>query len=123
MSRVPSRPVRHFLLLGLSLALLVAFGLRFGLHSNWLAALFGAVNVTTFALYSYDKTAAQNDRRRVPEMRLHLAALSGGSPAAWLAQRWLRHKTIKRPFQLTFWCIVAAQCLALLIWFWYYTRA
>ena len=104
------------MLLGLAVALVTALLLRYGMHAHWMVASLAALNISTFALYAYDKNAARDGWGRVPELLLHLAALCGGSPAAFLAQRWLRHKTVKQPFQLTFRIIVAAQVLALVAW-------
>jgi uncharacterized membrane protein YsdA (DUF1294 family) len=61
-----------------------------------------AVNAVTFIAYWIDKRAAQAQRRRTPEATLHLLELLGGWPAAWLAQRVLRHKSRKESYQLTF---------------------
>lgn len=70
-----------------------------------------SVNTVVFVMYACDKTAARRDWVRVPENLLHLGALSGGSPAAFLGQRLLRHKTAKRSFQLRYWTIVFLQSM------------
>jgi uncharacterized membrane protein YsdA (DUF1294 family) len=68
----------------------------------------------TLLLYWTDKRAAQSGAWRTPEILLHTCELLGGWPAAFLAQRVWRHKTIKLSYQVTFWLIVAAhQFLAL----------
>lgn len=72
----------------------------------WLAA-WATLNLLTFALYARDKHAARTSQRRTPENILHLLSLLGGWPAAWVAQRVLRHKTAKRSFQLVFWLTIA----------------
>jgi uncharacterized membrane protein YsdA (DUF1294 family) len=41
-----------------------------------------------------------------------LLGLACGWPGALLAQRWLRHKTIKTPFQIAYWFSVAANVAA-----------
>ncbi|MBI3856671.1 MAG: DUF1294 domain-containing protein [Planctomycetes bacterium] len=71
-------------------------------------------------LYGYDKAVAGGTRSRVPEKWLHLLALLGGSPAAFLSQKLFRHKTVKAPFQRVFWLIVVLQLAALgaALWFW-----
>ena len=61
-----------------------------------------AVNAATFIAYWIDKRAAQAQLRRTPEATLHLLELLSGWPAAWLAQRVLRHKSRKERYQLTF---------------------
>lgn len=71
----------------------------------WLAA-WAALNLLTFALYARDKHAARTGQWRTPENTLHLLSLLGGWPAAWVAQRALRHKTAKRSFQWVFWLTV-----------------
>lgn len=84
---------------------------------DWLPAWLTSINMTTYGAYTYDKRAARYGTRRIPERLLHILALLGGSPAALLAQRILRHKTVKIGFQLAFWMILGVQILALL---WYY---
>lgn len=69
----------------------------------------------TFLLYAKDKSAAKTNRRRTPENRLHLFALIGGWPGAWVAQQLLRHKSRKRSFRVFFWVTVIINCGAL-VW-------
>jgi uncharacterized membrane protein YsdA (DUF1294 family) len=42
-----------------------------------------------------------------------MLALVGGWPGALVAQRVLRHKSRKKPFQVTFWVVVVLNCAAL----------
>ena len=63
-------------------------------------------SVVCFALYARDKSAARRGDRRTPERDLLLIGLVGGWPGAVLAQQWLRHKTVKMPFQQLFWLTV-----------------
>jgi uncharacterized membrane protein YsdA (DUF1294 family) len=86
------------------------------LRVPWLYAYLIAVNLWTFASYGCDKAAAPRGWRRVPELVLHLLALAGGTPAAWLGQRAFRHKTLKGPFQRAFWLIALLQALAISAW-------
>ena len=60
----------------------------------------------TWIAYALDKHAAKHGNWRTPESTLHLLALVGGWPGAWLAQRVLRHKSRKENFQIVFWCTV-----------------
>lgn len=53
-------------------------------------------------MYRWDKSAAQSERRRIPEKNLHLADLLGGWPGALIAQQQFHHKTVKQPFQAVF---------------------
>jgi uncharacterized membrane protein YsdA (DUF1294 family) len=48
-------------------------------------------------------------RRRIPERSLLTAALLGGSPAAFVAGRMMRHKTVKRSFRVRFALVVVIQ--------------
>lgn len=87
------------------LALGVAW--RWGLPWFWWAWYLGAA-VLSFAVYGWDKSAALQGARRVPERILHLLALAGGWPGALLAQQWLRHKSSKADFRAVFWATVVA---------------
>ncbi len=73
-----------------------------------------AVNIATFIVYGYDKKIAGSDKLRVPESLLQVLALIGGSPAALVAQKFFRHKTIKSSFQIVYWIIVIVQVLGVL---------
>lgn len=61
----------------------------------------------TWVLYFRDKRKAEAGEWRTPEAMLHLFELAGGWPAAFVAQRKLRHKISKRSYQATFFVIVA----------------
>ncbi len=73
------------------------------------------LSAVLFAMYGFDKAAAQRGGWRTPEATLHLFAVAGGWPGALVAQRVFRHKTKKQPFQAIFWCTVIANCVAL-VW-------
>jgi len=66
------------------------------------------LSLVTCLVYASDKRRARAGTTRIKESTLHLCALLGGWPGAFLAQRWLRHKTAKVGFQLVFWLIVTA---------------
>ena len=70
------------------------------------AAVYGVMSVTCFAIYAIDKRAARRAAWRTPEKTLWLLGLLCGWPGAVLAQQWLRHKTTKRSFQIVFWITV-----------------
>ena len=61
-----------------------------------------------FAFYTTwrDKRFAQNGDWRVSEFHLHCLEVLGGWPAAFVAQRWFRHKTSKKSYQFAFWLII-----------------
>jgi uncharacterized membrane protein YsdA (DUF1294 family)/cold shock CspA family protein len=77
--------------------------------------IYVVVSCLAFAFYGFDKSAAKNDRWRIPESRLHMLGLLGGWPGALVAQRLFRHKSRKPSFQLLFWIVVMLNC-AILGW-------
>ncbi|CAA6815072.1 MAG: Unknown protein [uncultured Sulfurovum sp.] len=79
-----------------------------------LVAYLLSINISTFMLYGYDKLIASGKKLRVPEVNLQALALLGGSPAALLAQKFFRHKTIKGSFQIIYWMIVITQVTLLI---------
>jgi len=77
-------------------------------HVDW-RILVGApiaLSVLAFLAYRSDKRSAEAGEWRVPGATLHLVALIGGWPGAFLAQRAFRHKTSKASFQFVFWIVV-----------------
>lgn len=64
------------------------------------------MSMVTFIAYGLDKSASRRGSWRTSEATLHLLALVGGWPGAWMAQRLLRHKTRKAEFQAVFWTTV-----------------
>lgn len=65
-----------------------------------------AMSLFTYFAYRSDKRSAEQGTWRVPEVTLHAMELLGGWPGAFVAQRRLRHKTIKVSYQAIFWLIV-----------------
>lgn len=100
-----------------NLLLICLIGLAYLAAVAWfsykLAAVYLIAGIVAFVLYRTDKAIARTSRRRdgyigrVPEKNLHLAALVGGWPGAWLARHLFRHKTSKRSFVAVFWLTVA----------------
>lgn len=68
-----------------------------------LALLILIMSLLSYVYYAIDKRAAQKQQWRVPENFLHMLALLGGWPGAWIAQERLRHKTRKTSFRVVFW--------------------
>jgi len=64
------------------------------------------ISLFTFILYAIDKSAAKKGSWRTQESTLHLFSLAGGWPGAMIAQKTLRHKSIKQPFRAVFWVTV-----------------
>src|SRR5688500_10314847 len=72
-----------------------------------------AASVATVVAYGFDKSAAENNRWRVKESTLHMLALLGGWPGAFIAQRIFRHKSRKQSFQIGFMITVILNCAGL----------
>lgn len=102
------------------LGLLAAISVRrlWPVDLPWAVVGLLAVNIATFFSYAFDKSAAQQGRWRTPESTLHALAAAGGWPAAWLAQRALRHKSRKREFLAMYVLTVLLNlgALGLLLW-------
>lgn len=82
----------------------------------WVLGAAVAINLVTFMVYAFDKSAAQNGQWRAKESHLHLLSLAGGWPGAWFAQQWLRHKSRKAEFRAVYWATVVLHCAALGAW-------
>lgn len=78
-----------------------------------LVSLYAAMSVIAFFMYAKDKNAAQRSEWRTSESTLHTLSLLGGWPGAALAQSFLRHKSTKLSFRVTYWVTVIANCGAL----------
>lgn len=83
-----------------------------------LLGVYSTLSLAVFALYALDKFAARRGDWRVPENLLHLMALLGGWPGAWMGQLKFRHKTRKRGFRLVFFLTVILN-LGLIGWMLY----
>jgi uncharacterized membrane protein YsdA (DUF1294 family) len=68
-----------------------------------------ALNGWTVLRFWQDKQRAVAGERRIAEADLLALALLGGSPGAFLARRWFRHKTRKEPFSTRLLLIAALQ--------------
>ncbi len=72
--------------------------------------LFAFVNIATFLIYAKDKNAAELGKWRTTESTLHALSLLGGWPGAKIAQSFLRHKSKKLSFRITYWTTAVANC-------------
>ena len=95
-------------ILALLLVAPIFASLRRGIEPTWLCAFMLLIGAITYLMYSDDKRRAKVNRWRIPEAQLHLFELLGGWPAAFLAQRKLRHKVSKASYQIVFWTIILA---------------
>ncbi len=78
-----------------------------------LVFLYAIMSVLAFIMYAKDKKAAEWGNWRTPESTLHTLSLLGGWPGAKIAQSFLRHKSSKLSFRVTYWATVVANCCAL----------
>ncbi|WP_286739258.1 DUF1294 domain-containing protein [Psychrobacter sp. UBA3068] len=82
---------------------------------SWLViAWYAALGVITYAMYAKDKAAAQSGDWRTPESTLHLLSVLGGWVGAMVAQTYLRHKSQKPEFRLTYYLTVVINMAGLL---------
>lgn len=78
-----------------------------------LVCLYAIMSIVAFLFYAKDKNAAEWGKWRTSESTLHILSLLGGWPGANIAQSFLRHKSKKISFRVTYWATVAANCGAL----------
>jgi len=78
-----------------------------------------SINFVTFFAYYYDKYAAKKQKWRIPEKTLLAMALIGGTPAASIARKILRHKTKKKNFKIKFWIVILIQIISIIILFFF----
>jgi uncharacterized membrane protein YsdA (DUF1294 family)/cold shock CspA family protein len=64
--------------------------------------VYAVASIIAFVAYCMDKAAAGRGRWRTQERTLHMLSLCCGWPGAFLAQRTIRHKTVKESFQDVF---------------------
>ncbi|MFT4057793.1 MAG: DUF1294 domain-containing protein [Novosphingobium sp.] len=77
----------------------------------WMLA--AGLNLVAFAAFGIDKSRSRRGERRIPEARLLLLALAGGTPGAYAGRRAFRHKTCKQPFVARLHTIAALQVAGL----------
>ncbi|MGO2340334.1 MAG: DUF1294 domain-containing protein, partial [Psychrobacter sp.] len=73
-----------------------------------------ALGIITYAMYAKDKAAAQSGDWRTPESTLHLLSALGGWVGAMVAQTYLRHKSQKPEFRVTYYLTVVINMAGLL---------
>ncbi|WP_198332471.1 DUF1294 domain-containing protein [Psychrobacter aquimaris] len=82
---------------------------------SWLVvAWYAALGIITYGIYAKDKAAAQNNDWRTPESTLHLLSALGGWVGAMVAQTYLRHKSQKPEFRVTYYLTVVINMAGLL---------
>jgi uncharacterized membrane protein YsdA (DUF1294 family)/cold shock CspA family protein len=111
----PSRRLEWRSVVGALTLLLLAIGTVASRLPLAIAGSYIVASALAFAMYGMDKSAARNDRSRIPEKTLHMIDLCGGWPGALIAQDVFRHKSRKLEFQIVFWIGVATN-LAVVGW-------
>lgn len=77
-------------------------------------AWYAVLGVITYGMYAKDKAAAQSGAWRTPESTLHLLSALGGWVGAMVAQTYLRHKSQKPEFRITYYLTVIINLAGLL---------
>jgi len=72
------------------------------------------LGIITYGMYAKDKAAAQSGDWRTPEFTLHVLSALGGWVGALLAQTYLRHKSQKPEFRVTYYLTVVVNMTGLL---------
>jgi uncharacterized membrane protein YsdA (DUF1294 family)/cold shock CspA family protein len=75
--------------------------------------LYAVMSVIAFLMYAKDKNAAELGKWRTSESTLHILSILGGWPGAKIAQSFLRHKSKKMSFRITYWVTVGINSGAL----------
>ena len=82
---------------------------------SWLVlAWYAVLGVITYGMYAKDKAAAQSGDWRTPESTLHILSALGGWVGAMVAQTYLRHKSQKPEFRITYYLTVIINLAGLL---------
>ena len=82
---------------------------------SWLVVgWYVVLGIITYGMYAKDKAAAQSGDWRTPESTLHLLSALGGWVGALLAQTYLRHKSQKPDFRVTYYLTVVINMAGLL---------
>jgi uncharacterized membrane protein YsdA (DUF1294 family)/cold shock CspA family protein len=110
-SSIGARGVAAIVIVGLALA-----DHLLGRAPVWLPIAYLVFGVVSFAVYWFDKRAAESERWRVTEKSLHIIDAIGGIAGGLIAQQLLRHKTSKQSF-LVVTVLIAIMHLAVLACF------
>ena len=82
---------------------------------SWLVVgWYFVLGLITYGMYAKDKAAAQSNEWRTPESTLHLLSILGGWVGAMVAQTYLRHKSQKPEFRMTYYLTVVINLAVLL---------
>ena len=118
---MPKRDPKFFFFVIAIILIAAVSGLLWWMHVNAFYACLIGMSVIAFVFYGYDKRQAIRNRSRVPEVILHMLALLGVTPGAFLGQLVFRHKTKKLRFRIVFLAIVLLQA-GVGFCYWFYWR-
>ena len=113
MESAPVNPHVKYLYPALPITAILYLVFFFSFHPGRMVSYLLAINIVTFAMFCYDKNAAQREKERVPELVLQLLMAMGGSPGAFFGMKLVRHKSFKPSFGVVFVFIVLVQLLGL----------
>lgn len=88
----------------------------------YLLVIIPLFSLISFTLYGLDKSKAQRNVRRIPERVLLGWDLIGGWIGGYIAQRYFRHKIVKRSYQIRYWLCVIVNIVAIICFFIYYPK-
>lgn len=82
---------------------------------SWLViGWYALLGLITYSVYAKDKAAAQTGGWRTPEITLHILSALGGWVGAMVAQTYLRHKSQKSEFRMSYYLTVLLNLAGLL---------
>lgn len=116
MPRIFTNPPKSMLFAFIFLIVAIASVLLFDGKPIFIALYLG-MSLLTYGVYYFDKKAAQQNARRIPEKSLLFLGLLCGWPGAIIAQQQFRHKTRKQPFKSLLWLSVALNIIGFVIAF------
>ena len=119
---MPRHNPKIFFLAVAAIMIAVISGTLWWMRLNVLYAYLIGVNTAVVLFYGYDKQQSATHRRRVPELTLHILALSGGVLGAFLGQTIFRHKTRKLKFRIVSLAILALQIILIFCYWRVYLR-
>ena len=101
------------LTIALLFLMFVGVAILMGQLSILVLAIYLIASAISVCVYAHDKSAAKQNRPRIPESTFHLLSVFGGWPGAFVAQRVFHHKSKKQSFQNAFWVTVGLNCFVL----------
>ncbi len=108
-------PSPTYIFASISVGLGTALPFWFLLHWPWYWAWWAGFGAVAFVAYGWDKLQAKrNGAKRIPEVALHLLALSGGVAGAWIGRFVFRHKTRHWSFTIV---LLLATALHAALWY------